>query len=122
MPILNIEMVTYAGETLEADLTTRISDIAADIYSSTPGRTWVRVRLLPIHQYAENGGGPADNVRPVFVEILLTELPRQDEMTEQVSLLTAAIAQLCQRPPENVHILYLPAAKGRMSFGGKIVT
>ena len=120
MPIFNIEIVSFAREQQEAALAGIIADKAGDIFSSVPGRTWVKIRWLSAEQYAENGGGPPENVRPVFVEILLSELPNPEEMKRQINLLTETISQLCNRPPENVHILYQPAAKGRMAFGGRI--
>jgi hypothetical protein len=28
---------------------------------------------------------------------------------------------VCERPPENVHLFYRAAARGRVAFGGKLV-
>ena len=122
MPILTIEIISFSREQEKAGLASIIADRAGDIFSSMPGGTWVKIRWLPAEQYAENGGGPPENVRPVFVEILLSELPNPDIMKRQVNLLTEAIAGLCNRSSENVHILYQPAAKGRIAFGGRIVS
>jgi hypothetical protein len=60
-------------------------------------------------------------VRPVFVSILKANLPDEAVMAREVEALTTAVAQLCDRPPENVHIIYLPSGNGRVAFGGQIV-
>jgi hypothetical protein len=39
----------------------------------------------------------------------------------EASRLTEIIAQVCQRPQENVHIFYLPEGAGRVAFGGKLL-
>ena len=122
MPILRVEIISAAGEKKNINLATIIADKAGDIFDSKPGGTWVSVKRVMAEDYAENGGGPPNDVRPVFVEILLAQIPDQDEMQRQVILLTDTIAEVCDRPPENVHIQYLPAARGRMAFGGRFVT
>ena len=43
------------------------------------------------------------------------------ELQTEVDRLTAAIAQICDRPAENVHIIYLPEGAGRIAFGGKVI-
>ncbi len=120
MPVLDVEIVARPDETLKEDLARRIADLAGEVFQTEPGRTWVKLRLLSAEQYAENGG-PPEGVYPVFVSVLKSQLPRQEEMAAEVSSLTRAIARACRRPQENVHVLYLPAASGRMAFGGRLV-
>lgn len=119
MPILDIEIVLNPGEELREGLAGEIVDAAGEILGSEPGGTWVRLRELPRAQYAENGGGPQEEVWPVFVEVLKGELPQGDEMREEAGKLAAEVGRICARPKENVHILYLPQGKGRIFFGGR---
>ena len=84
-------------------------------------QTWVRLRVLPLSQYAENGGGPAHGVAPVFVTVLKAVLPPLDRRREEVRQLAQRIALVCRRPVENVHVLYLPDGAERVAFGGKLV-
>jgi len=43
-------------------------------------------------------------------------------MQAQAEQLSTAFARLCNRPKENVHILYQPSTAGRIAFGGKLVS
>ena len=121
MPILEIEIVARPGESLSPGLAAEIADRAAEILDSRPGGTWARLRTLPAEAYAENGGGPPDGVYPVFVTVLKSRLPAQDELAHEAEALAAAIGQAANRPQENVHILYLPEGLGRVAFGGRLL-
>ncbi len=118
MPIVDVELV---GETLvTADTTQRLADAVGEALASRPGGTWVRVRLLEHGRYAENGGLPAD-VRPVFVTVLERHRPTGHELTDRVARVTAAVADVTGRDPENVHVLFEDDAAGRLAFGGRLV-
>jgi hypothetical protein len=121
MPILDVEIVVADGETVAVDLSARLADVAAGIFAAVAGTTWVRVRPVPRSLYAENGGGPPQGVHPVLVSVLLADPPAGSELRSQAHRLTAAIATTCERPPENVHLFYQPAARGRVAFGGRLV-
>lgn len=121
MPILDIELVVRLDEKLPKGLAAGIADRAAAIFGSAPGRTWVRLRPLPIEQYAEDGGGPPPDVYPVFVAVLHRRRPAGDELRREVALLTAAVAEVCNRPVENVHLLYRQDGLNRAAFGGQLV-
>lgn len=121
MPILEVELVTGPGEALPPDLAPRLAEAAAAAMSQPPGRTWVRLRMLPAGHYAEDGGGPPAGVRPVFVSVLKARRPAADALAEEAARLAAALAAVCGRPVENVHILYEEAAAGRIAFGGDLV-
>ncbi len=120
MPILNIEIVLGPGEKPHAGLAAEIADRAGEIFASAKGGTWVKIRPIPPEHYAENGAGPEDDIFPVFVFILKSRLQERDAMKAEVVSLTNAIAKACARPPENVHIVYEPAAEGRVAFGGQV--
>lgn len=121
MPILEVEIVGPVSDATRRDLARRIADAAGIALESRPGGTWVRVRFVPEADYAENDGGPEAGVWPVFLSVLLADPPTGAARAAQVRLLTAAIAGACARPPENVHVLYEPPARGRIAFGGKLV-
>jgi phenylpyruvate tautomerase PptA (4-oxalocrotonate tautomerase family) len=118
MPIVDVELVGDDGRV--AALTQRLADAIGKALSSRPGGTWVRVRLLPRDQYAENGG-LEDAVRPVFVTVLERTLPTGPDLADRISRVTAAVAASTDRDPTNVHVLFAPSAAGRLAFGGRLV-
>jgi phenylpyruvate tautomerase PptA (4-oxalocrotonate tautomerase family) len=121
MPILDVEVVLRPGETLDPQLAGQIADRAASIFDAAPGGTWVKLRGLPSQQYAEDSGGPPSGVYPVFVSVLKARQPSPAAMAAEAARLAAAVARVCGRPQENVHVLYLPDAAGRIAFGGKLL-
>lgn len=45
-----------------------------------------------------------------------------DALRDEVAALTRVVAASCDRPTDNVHVLYgAPAAAGRLAFGGSLV-
>jgi phenylpyruvate tautomerase PptA (4-oxalocrotonate tautomerase family) len=124
MPVIEVEIVLQPGETLPA---ARAATLAADlaqrlgeIFASPPGSTWVRLRSLPPEHYAENDPASPPPF-PVFVSVLKRSadpLPIRQVEAQQIA---AAVGRICQRPPANVHVLYLPPAAGRQAFGGLLV-
>jgi phenylpyruvate tautomerase PptA (4-oxalocrotonate tautomerase family) len=121
MPILDIEVVLEPGEALRPELAGELADRAGEVFDASPGTTWVKVRAIPAEFYAENQTIRPNDVYPVFVSILKAKLPPLDEHQREVTRLTEAVARICRRPLENVHILYLPEGAGRVAFGGRIV-
>lgn len=121
MPIVDVEVVTRSNENIDPKLASAVADAAGEVFGTEPGRTWVRLRTLSQFAYAENGGGSEADVLPVFVTVLKADVPDRESMRQEVQTLAARFAPLCNRPAENVHILYEPAARGRIAFGGKLV-
>jgi phenylpyruvate tautomerase PptA (4-oxalocrotonate tautomerase family) len=121
MPIVDIEIVVRAGETVGRERAAEIAERAGEIFGSQKGGTWVKIRTIPWEYYAESGANADDEVLPVFVSILKAHLPKADSMKAEVSSLTEAIAKICAREPENVHLIYEPGAAGRVAFGGTVV-
>jgi len=117
MPILEVEIVLKPGELLTGDIAARLAGAAGAIFASRPRGTWVRVRALDAALYAENDAGASPGVFPVFVSVLKSELDVQ-RMQDEASRLAEAISGICNRPMENVHVLFEPAARGRIAFGG----
>lgn len=121
MPILDVEIITRPGESVDPHLAGELAQRAGAIFGSPPGSTWVKVHPLASEQYAENDDGPRGDVYPVFVSVLKAKRPSPAALQKEVEQLTTAVAQACQRPPENVHIIYLPEGSGRIAFGGKVI-
>ncbi len=121
MPILDVELVQAAGERPAAGMPAALAEAAAKVLASRPGGTWVRLRTLERSRYAENGGVLDPDVRPVFVTVLRSVLPPPQELEREAAALAAAIAGVCGRPQENVHILYEPPAAARIAFGGRLL-
>ena len=121
MPILEVEIVTDLGETLKSGLAQQLADAAGDVFGTPHGRTWVRLRALPREQYAENRAPLTSDIQSVFVSVLKSRSCGPIELKDEVAKLCDEIARVCGRPRENIHILYLPDAAGRMAFGGELV-
>lgn len=121
MPVLEIEIVTVDLEELDPGLAGRLADAAGAVFGSPPGRTWVRLRTLPVQQYAENGGPLPGDIRPVFVTVLHAQRPDGEALHHEINLLSTAIAAACDRPADNVHIFYQPDGRGRVAFGGRLI-
>ena len=117
----DVEIVVDDELSVEDSLTARLADAAGEIFGTEPHQTWVRLRTIPIGRYAENRGGPAEGAMPIFVTVLKAIHPASNVMSAEIRRLTDMIASLCQRPAENVHVLYLPEASGRIAFGGNLV-
>jgi len=121
MPILDVEVVLEPGEALRPELAGELADRAGEVFGASLGTTWVKVRAIPAEFYSENQTARPTDVYPVFVSVLKAKLPPLDELQREVTRLTEAVARICRRPLENVHILYLPEGAGRVAFGGRIV-
>ena len=121
MPIVEIEIVLKPNEIIQGITVEELADQLGKIFNSPKGTTWVKVHELERSRYSENGGTPA-GVFPVFVSVLKSILPGMDEMQKEVEMITGAVARICRRPSGNVHIIYLPEGRGRVAFGGKIVS
>jgi phenylpyruvate tautomerase PptA (4-oxalocrotonate tautomerase family) len=120
MPILDVEIVLQSEETLSIYLAANLAEAAGQVFNSAPGETWVKLKSIPAGQYAENSSPPG--VTPVFVTILKARHADAETTRIEVARLTMLVARLCLRPAENVHIIYLPLALGRVAFGGKLLT
>ena len=122
MPVLDVEIVLSDSERVQPSWAPQLADAAAEIFATAPGRTWVRLRELPEDQYAENGMHQQGAVHPVFVSILKADRPKDKGLQREIRQLTESFAHILARPKENVHLFYLPSGRGRVSFGGTLVT
>ena len=121
MPILNVEIVMRPDEHIRPGLARELADRTGEIFGSSPGSTWVKVYPLAGENYAENKS-PFQDISPVFVSVLKATLASPNELQVEVTKLTAAVAKVCDRPEENIHILYLPEGRGRVAFGGSLLS
>ena len=121
MPIVEIEIVLKPNEIIQGEIVEELAEQLGEIFGSPKGTTWVKVYALERDHYAENGG-TLDGVFPIFISVLKSKLPATEEMQKEVEKITGAVAQIFGRPSGNVHIIYLPEGRGRVSFGGKLVS
>ena len=121
MPIIDVEIVLRSNESIREEVVSELANELGEIFHPSPGQTWIKLHPLSADQYAENGGTP-DGVYPIFVTVMKSKLSSFEEMQKEVAKITGAIAQICGRPSDNIHVIYQPAGRGRVAFGGKIVS
>jgi phenylpyruvate tautomerase PptA (4-oxalocrotonate tautomerase family) len=121
MPIVDVEVVSVeGGSAVPPSLAALASDLGR-VFGSSPGHTWVRLRVLPASCYAENEAPLSAEELPAFVTVLLARPPEGAALQAQVEAVTHAVAAWLARSPERVDVAYAPAASGRQAFGGKLV-
>jgi phenylpyruvate tautomerase PptA (4-oxalocrotonate tautomerase family) len=120
VPIVDVEMVT--DDELSDDLARQLADAIGQSLGSEPGRTWVRLRTLGRHRYAESGGPLPDDVAPVFITISARRHPEPDDFASVAPKLCAAVAAVTGAQAENTHVLFGQDARGRVAFGGTLVS
>jgi phenylpyruvate tautomerase PptA (4-oxalocrotonate tautomerase family) len=118
MPIIDVEFVQERPGPIETTLARKLADALGEVFDAKPGKVWVRVRELSYGAYAENG--VAKPPKPVFVTILASNPPEGKEIEARLAAIAEVVAKLAKRPLENVHVVFEPAAKGRIAFGGKL--
>ncbi len=119
MPIVDVQVVVAEGASVPAGAPQALASALATVFASPPGRVWVRLALLPASFYAENDE-PA-TVLPVFLRILLADLPSSEVLSIQSKAIANAVATCLNRQPELVHVEYAPPGRGRVAFGGELL-
>lgn len=122
MPIIEMEIVLKPREQLVSGLALTVANAAGETLGFPEGQTWVKVRILGPASYAESGGGPPEGVCPIFVSVLQADDLAGEKRREQADMLSSVIAHICGREKEHVHILFLPPARGRIAFGGTLLS
>lgn len=120
MPIVDVELIT--DDALVTGLASRLADGIGQALRAEPGRTWVRVRHLPRHQYAESGGPVPDEIRPAFVTITARRHPDPDDFAEVAPKICRTVSAVTGCEVEQVHVIFEADARGRVAFGGHVVT
>ena len=119
VPILEVEIVE-AAEAASSARAQDLADAAGRELGCEPGRVWVRLRRLPLADYAENGAALPAGDPPVFVRVLMHQLPPIEERAALAKKLVGAIAPVCDRAGERVHLIFEPDAADRIAFGGAL--
>ena len=119
MPIVDVEIVLKENETIPENLSSNFANELGRIFNSPSNSTWVKVRGLSAHQYAENGETRKD-VLPVFVRVIKSKILK-GEIQKEAEQIAVVVANICDRPAENIHIIYEPDGSGRVAFGGKLI-
>lgn len=120
MPIVDVEVVCAADAAASLPHASALATAAGKVFGSSPGKTWVKLRVLDANRYGENETS-APMPGPVFVTVTQARPPAGDALDAEVGALTAAIAHVLGRPQQNVHVEYAPPALGRIAFGGRLV-
>jgi phenylpyruvate tautomerase PptA (4-oxalocrotonate tautomerase family) len=121
VPVVTIDYVAARGETLPHGLAQSLADAIGDAVGATPGRAWVRIRVVPRDQYAESATASDETPLPVFVTLLRKQLPPDAALASQAAAVTDAVARVTGRPADCVHVEFAPPMAGRMALGGTLV-
>ena len=126
MPIVTIETLSDSLYSDDDAMPTpaqlqSLADALGELFGSQPSGTWVKARQQQRAYYAENMIEFSQEIRPVIVEVLKTELDAGKNLAIEAAAICAVVAQIMGRRPENVHVIYEPAARGRVAFGGQLV-
>lgn len=120
MPILDIEIVARGAEQIPADLAQAIATELGTALRVRSAGLWVRLHRLGSGSYAENSL-PGEAPAPVFVTWLESDRPVGVTLATRITTITKTIARLTGRSPDHVHVLFEPAARGRIAFGGELL-
>ena len=121
MPIITVELVGESADVPERTLAQVLADSIGRALASPPGQTWVRLRWLARHDYAENDSSLSADQLPVFITIIKRKMPSPVELQAEVAAVTEAVAAAVGRASDQIHVEYAPPGAGRVSFGGKVV-
>lgn len=122
MPVIDVQLVLPAAAPLPPGLAAALADAAAAVLKAPPGRLWLRLSVLPSDHYAENGVPVSDPPQPVFVTVLHAALPGADVLAAQARALSDAVAAALGCDVGLVHVEYAPPGRGRVAFGGRLLT
>jgi len=119
MPLVDVQVVVAEGTSVPDGTAKALADSLATVFASAPRRVWVRLEQLPAGCYAEND--ESGTVLPVFVRVLLADLPPAELLSAQSRAIAGAVAACLIRQPELVHVEYAPPGRGRVAFGGELL-
>lgn len=120
MPIINVEIVGSISANANY-VSQNLADVAGKIFQSGPGQTWLKLTFIPFDNYAENNiARPLEG--PTFVSIIMKD-PLDDNEKAQLALnLAKEIGQILNRSIDKIHVYFNLEARGRIAFGGKLMT
>jgi len=119
MPIVRVEVCGVEEKDLPEKLAEKIQDAFAESFASSKRHVDVRVAAAPPSRFA---GLYEPNDEPVWVDILMREMPGLAERRGKVLAFSEALSKILGRDAGAI-VLHLHAAqKDRLSFGGKLLT
>lgn len=118
MPIIDIELVSASADEAASGVAQGLADALGDAFEVETAKVWIRLRTLSAANYAENHAKPAE---PAFVTVIASAPPTGEALRQRIAQITQIVARHTHRPPELVHVLFEPAARGRIAFGGRLV-
>lgn len=122
MPILSVELIGPPLPSAERPgLARRIADAAGHALGSEPNGTWVRLRDLGPDDYAENGEA-FEGTPSAIVTVLHADVEPTSTLELEAAALAAAVAEATGRDRRHVHVIYEPPGRGRVAFGGELLT
>ncbi|MCB1685417.1 MAG: hypothetical protein R3E82_22285 [Pseudomonadales bacterium] len=126
MPIVTIEILEADPASGLTDLpdAVKLQEIADDLgalFGSQPSGTWVKVRRQPRRYYAENDVVLDQDLNPVMVEVLKADIGDTEALAIEAAAVCSVVARKLGRDTDHVHVVYLPSARGRVAFGGRLV-
>ena len=121
MPLVEIEVVCSAREREQLQSARALANALGRVFGSSPGQTWVRLRVLDSSQYAENDAQLSASELPVFVTVLHAHPPTGPALASEAKSVTQCVATCLGRAATQVHVEYAPAGAGRQAFAGKLV-
>lgn len=123
MPIIQLDLVMRAGEnppdkrTLQA-----LADEMGQVLGAPAGETWVFLRPLSDDAYVENDMAVPPDIRPAIAHVLQYQRPSESTLARMARGLAGAMARHLNRPEANMHLVFEPDGRGRVAFGGRLVT
>jgi phenylpyruvate tautomerase PptA (4-oxalocrotonate tautomerase family) len=126
MPIVTIETLSDSPYSEDDAMPTpeqlqSLADALGELFGSQPSGTWVKARQQQRAYYAENMIDFSPDLRPVIVEVLKSDVESGKTLVIEAAAVSAVVAQVLGRRTDNVHVIYAPAARGRVAFGGQLV-
>jgi phenylpyruvate tautomerase PptA (4-oxalocrotonate tautomerase family) len=121
MPLIDVEIVLEPGEALADGLAVSLADAIGATLAAPAGHTWVRLWPIEPGGYSEGSGVSGQTPAPVFVTVLQAQLPTEAKLEQRAAALAKAVARVCGRAPDAVHIVFRPEGRGRVAFGGKLL-
>ncbi len=109
LPILDVEIDLPAGQSVSNSVARGIAEAAGEILGVERSRTWVRMRPLPVDREAKGAEDHSAEAHPVFVTVWRLSSPGPRLLRDQAEALARAVADVCKRPVEDVHVLFEPS-------------
>jgi phenylpyruvate tautomerase PptA (4-oxalocrotonate tautomerase family) len=121
MPIVDVQLFEGA-DSQGSEVAASLANSLAGVFHAAPGRVWVRLARLPPSAYAENGNSEPAAERPVFVSVLHADLPPPQALAVEAKAIAQAVAGCLGRSSKQVHVEYSPPGRGRVAFGGNLLS